>query len=189
LSSRLIDTVPSLSAASQVAFKRWIDGAAESWRLPLPPLNENSHEPSYLEESAVDDRIEAAAKVIGSAKNVVAFAARGSGRPGNRPVAARLSDPTATPDETAIAGVDAALRRVCHELLEGTAAAAAAAKGVGVGIGASAGGAHDATRAAASLAYLRDRVGVPRDLRFPAARQLRAHLNWFIDAIHSENLQ
>lgn len=29
--------------------------------------------------------------------------------------------------------------------------------------------------------YLRDRVGVPRDMRFPAARQLRAHLNWLID--------
>jgi glutathione S-transferase len=185
MSSRLTNNVPSPSVASQVAFKRGIDGAAESWRLPLPPLNENSPEPSYLEESAVDDRVEAAAKVIGNAKNVVAFAARGSGRPGNRLVAARLSDPTATPDKEAIAGVDAALRRVCHELLEGTAAEAAAAAAKGVGVG------HDANRAAVSLAYLRDRVGVPRDLRYPAARQLRAHLNWFIDALYvdSENLQ
>jgi hypothetical protein len=31
-----------------------------------------------------------------------------------------------------------------------------------------------------SLQYLRDRIGVPRDLPYPAARQLRAHINWYV---------
>ena len=34
-----------------------------------------------------------------------------------------------------------------------------------------------------SLAYLRDRVGVPRDMPLAAARHFRAHLNWAIDII------
>jgi len=40
-----------------------------------------------------------------------------------------------------------------------------------------------AAPAAKSLAYLRDRVGVPRDMSYPAARQFRAYLNWAIDAL------
>lgn len=36
---------------------------------------------------------------------------------------------------------------------------------------------------ASSAAYLRDRIGVPRDMSYPAARQLRAHLNWAIDLL------
>jgi glutathione S-transferase len=38
----------------------------------------------------------------------------------------------------------------------------------------------------ASLQYVRDRVGVPRDMTLPAARQLRAVLNWAIDALQKQ---
>ena len=36
-----------------------------------------------------------------------------------------------------------------------------------------------------ALVYLRDRVGVPRDLPLAAARQPRAHLNEAIEVLHN----
>jgi len=34
-----------------------------------------------------------------------------------------------------------------------------------------------------SLAYLRDRIGVPRDLPLASGRTFRAHLNWAIEIL------
>jgi glutathione S-transferase len=35
-----------------------------------------------------------------------------------------------------------------------------------------------------SLIYLRDRIGVPRDLPLASGRYLRAYLNWAIDVLN-----
>ena len=32
-----------------------------------------------------------------------------------------------------------------------------------------------------SLVYLRQRIGVPRDMSYPAARQFRAHITWLME--------
>ena len=164
----------------QKEFRAAIDGDGVSWRLPLAPLGKDSvPEPSWNGEDPVADRLEAASSVVSNAKNVVRFAARGCGKAGTRQFGAPLSDPTATPSEEHIPAVDAALRRVVHELLEGSAAEKPSEQKVKKE------GALKGAPAADALAYLRDRVGVPRDMKYPAARQLRAHLNWFVDALEA----
>jgi hypothetical protein len=42
-----------------------------------------------------------------------------------------------------------------------------------------------ATDVASALSYLRDRIGVPRDMPLAAARQFRAHLNAAINVLNS----
>lgn len=74
----------------------------------------------------------------------------------------------------------AGLRHVAHALLMGAEVKQrSAAEALTVGDKQSMNG--DAV--APSAMYIRDRVGVPRDLPLPAARQLRAHLNWLIDML------
>ncbi|CAI7776000.1 unnamed protein product [Closterium sp. NIES-53] len=78
--------------------------------------------------------------------------------------------------------VSEALRHVAYVLLEGTEAVGAA---VPAGLlGALSG--EEQEEVAVCVAYLRDRVGVPRDLTYPAARQLRAHLQWMVRLLGSK---
>ncbi len=153
-----------------------VDGV--NWRLPLGPLDENSLEPWWGVDDPRAARVEAALRVIGNRENVVRFAARGCGEAGQPAYSAPLSDPNARPGEQHIPAVDEALRIVVHAMLDHDFDAAAPAP-----VAVSGASSFSAAPTIASLAYLRDRIGVPRDMSYPAARQFRAYLNWAIDSL------
>jgi len=148
-----------------------IDGVT-GWKLPLK-LSSSSPEPlpdsmNPGEEAA---RHEAAYKLSINAKAITKFACRGMGEKGAKQFSAPLADPYAVPNLNFESKVDEMLRVAVCLLLDGSAKPSTDKTS------------KHGKDAAKCLAYLRDRVGVPRDMSFPAAQQLRAHLNLIIDGI------
>jgi glutathione S-transferase len=111
------------------------------------------------------------------------FSSFHSGSKGFPNYGAPLADPNAVPNEALESSVDRCLRTICSALLaDGVDGHNAEIQTIAKVIAAE-GGKEYAGGVIASLAYLRDRTGVPRDMRLPAARQLRAYLNWSISMI------
>lgn len=156
-----------------------IGGRDGSWRLPLPPLSVADLEPygPHIDQGEEASRHEAALKLCRNHDAITKFACRGAGQPGRKQFDAPLADPYAVPALDYVADVDTLLRTVTHALLDGNAAATQ------VEIEPDARGSPASADLAKCLGYLRDRIGVPRDMSYPAARQLRAHLNWAADAL------
>ncbi|KAL7553342.1 hypothetical protein ACHAWF_016626, partial [Thalassiosira exigua] len=161
------------------AFQNAINGIAPgSWHLPLSP-NNGGLEPDWNwvgDEGAA--KREAVERVSANSEAIVAFASRGAGRAGFPRYGAPLADPNAISNESIQPFVDASLKLVARKLL-GYDCDGAMSDLVSM---LNKEGGELVEMVATSLAYLRDRVGVPRDMKLPAARQLRAHLNWAIDA-------
>jgi len=152
-------------------------------------LSYESCPPQQMERAC---RSMAAWKLAGNGPNVAKFAARGGPKGSKNPrktFSAPLADPYAEPDQDVQPFVDAALRIVCMALLDmedgdGSSATLPSAT------------LQDALKAAvpksespgvaSSLAYMRDRVGVPRDLPLASARYLRAYLNWAIETLEGQ---
>ncbi|CAM9617532.1 unnamed protein product [Chrysoparadoxa australica] len=141
-----------------------IDGTDGSWALPL----KQGIEP-IGPKSETEAKLEAAQRLISNHEAVVAFSLRGLAGPGSPRVSAPYSDPYAMAEETFEPAVDAALRHITQALL--TCPEATQEAGLSVN--------QPSEEVVKSLSYLGRRIGVPRDMSFAGARQLRGHLEWY----------
>ena len=153
-----------------------------TWELPLQPHN-NGIEPDWEwcgDETAA--RREAVERLSHNHRNIASFASRGAGRRTSSSMwsgySAPLADPDAVPNDAVKVTVDACLKVISLAMLEGRVDDGGMEEVVSVAKGV--GGREHVADVVSSLEYLRDRIGVPRDMRLPAARQLRAYLNWAI---------
>jgi len=124
----------------------------------------------------------AAWKLAGNGSKVSVFAARGGPSGAKNPrktFGAELADPYADPDPDVQPAVDAALRVVCMALMDESSLPPDSLKDFLIAAVPS----NQVDGVVSSLVYLRDRVGVPRDLPLASARYLRAYLNWGIDTL------
>jgi glutathione S-transferase len=161
--------------------ERTLDGTRGSWKLPLQPHNGGA-EPDWDWVDEAEAKREAVERVTSNFDAIVRFASRGAGRRGMPSVSAPLADPNAIPNEAVQGAVGVILRLVCAAILETTTNnndRETTMKSIASSIKED-GGSETVQAVIDSLSYLRERVGVPRDMRLPAARQLRAHLNWAI---------
>ena len=128
-------------------------------------------------------RLMAAWKLTGNGANVSKFAARGGpdgAKNARKTFGAELADPYAASDDAIAATVDEALRIVCLAL---KATDEEAPDGSLEQMLLDAVPTDRREGVTSSVRYLRDRVGVPRDLPLAAGRYLRAYLNWGIDVL------
>lgn len=159
----------------QKDFAAAIDGSDGSWSLPLKPFDARSDLESVgpaIDPGDYGARCEAAFKLVMNHENIAKFSLRAVGKAGAKQFSAPLADPYAVPDLSLYDDLDRLLKAIVATLIEEGDAAPRALASCPEGAG---------SALAKSLAYMRDRVGVPRDMGYPAARQLRAHINFVID--------
>jgi len=168
--------------------------AIEPAKLRVPLALRNDLEPLTVEQLKTPEenfRIEAAWKLARNHEAVAKFCSRavgpdvGAWASGN-PTKCELADPEARPNEDVVAYVDLVLRSVTTSLLvghDGTAVRAtldAAVQSNEKGL------LHgNWGQVAKCIAYLRDRVGSPRDMSMPAAKFFRAYLNEAVVALQT----
>jgi len=192
---------PKHPDAAEMAAK--LDGMDGSWSLPLPEDDGTLLEPvAPFGQSSQEARGEAAERVVHNARALAGFCARGlkdahAQQYGSRDHTYATKYGKAIPPTQSGAEVgstnlgshyggsdalvatpevmsDILLRHCVDALLHGPT------EHVRDAISSHRFSLADAK---ACLGYLRDRISVPRDMGGPAARQLRAHLNWVVSAV------
>eukprot|EP01042_Synura_sphagnicola_P000261 gene261-270_t len=157
-------------------YAKEIDGGA--WQVEAEA--EQCFEPMIPLDAATARR-DASRNLINNHAAVVRFSLRGVSAAGSPRVSAPLADPNARPKETYSALIDIALRHVTSAMITGV-------RNPEVGRQMLVSQTDRETNAEVlrrSLSYLRDRVGVPRDMSVHGARQFRAHLNWMMSTVGS----
>lgn len=145
-----------------------LDGTMGSWEIPLQPHNGGIEPDGDMDEATA--RREAVERVSANYEALVRFAARGAGRKGF-PVSAPLADPNTVPNDAMVDSVSAILRVVCAALLEGSPKKfSAEMEAIGFEL-MNIGGNEFASSVVDCLAYMRDRIGVPRDMTYPAGKR------------------
>jgi glutathione S-transferase len=168
----------SLPESKLIASK--IDGTDGSWNLPLPSFNPSVDiEPVHpdIDPGAEASKHEAAYKILKNYENIIKFSLRGAGQPGAKQFQAPLADPYAVPaleyyDDFSI------LMKILVQCLLGDYKQVQSLPIINRN-------ASTKNKLISSLEYLRDRIGVPRDMSYPAARQLRAHINYITSLLNS----
>lgn len=163
--------------------ERSLDNSQGSWEIPLQSDN-GGVEPDW-EWASKNCNLEATERISANHEAIVKFAARGAGQKALSMFSAPLADPTATPSTAVQISVDTVLRVVALSMIESETALMPVLEDVVRTIHSN-GGQDFSSGVVDSLTYLRDRIGVPRDMKLPAARVLRAHLNWAIGRLLEE---
>ena len=129
--------------------------------------------PADPQEAARD----AVRRTLANFDAVVRFACRGAGKKGSRGMSAPLADPYAEPNEDYTEVVGVSLKQILSSMLDFTAPAHVPFTP------SSTMSTKERDAVKKSLVYLRQRIGVPRDMTIHGARIFRAHINAYLDSL------
>jgi len=142
-------------------------------------------EPGWDSISTNESKREAAERIIHNHENLIRFACRAVGTPGLPAAAAPLADPKAISNTDATQVIDFLMRHAVHSLLSSSHDKLRkdldwGLEDIGIALSTNKEGKHENQDTLEGIAkcldYIRSRVGVPRDMSYPASKELKKEL-------------